>query len=231
MVIRRSDPFGPDVGPPPAPGPAPPAPTRASLPPFCTALIGVCVAVFLGQMAQVPLLDSRLWALYGPAVEAGQWWRVLSVLFVHANVTHILFNMMTVASLGFPVERILGTPRMLAVSLIAALGSSAMVLAFGFEHPVVGASGMILGWAGVLLPVINRESRRQLLSQLVLVVIISLLPHVSWQGHLGGFLAGLACGGVLRLWGRRFDVLWPALAGGLALAIYFLAGSGGIHLP
>jgi len=230
MVIRRSDPFGPDVGP-PEPPPQRPAPVRRAPPPFCTALIVVCVAVFLGEMARVPLLDSRLWALYGPAVEAGQWWRVLTVLLVHANVTHILFNMMTVASLGFPVERILGTSRMLAVSLVSALGSSAMVLAFGFDQPVVGASGMILGWAGVLLPVINRESRQQLLSQLVLVVIISLLPHVSWQGHLGGFLAGLACGGVLRLWGRRFDVLWPILAGILALAIYLLARSGGLHPP
>jgi rhomboid protease GluP len=227
MVSPRSDPFGPDIGPPPPP---PVRGQRAPLPPFCTALIAVCVLVFLGRALRVPGFDREDWALIGPAVAAGEWWRVLSATLVHADPVHILVNMITVVTLGFPVERILGTRRMLAVSLVSALGSAAMVLALGFDQPVVGASGMILGWAGVLLPVINRESRQQLLMQLVLVVIISLQRYVSWQGHLGGFLAGLACGGVLRVAGRRFDVLWPALAGALALAIVGLARSGGLHV-
>jgi rhomboid protease GluP len=215
---------------PPAERPPPPPAglqQRASLPPFCTTLIAVCVAVFLGDWLHVSPLDVDTGALYGPAVEAGQWWRVLTTVLVHGGPLHIFFNMMVVVNLGFAVERMLGTPRMLAVSAVSALGAAAMVLAFAFDKPTVGASGMILGWAGALLPVVNRQGRQSLASLLIQVAIISILPGVSWQGHLGGFLAGLACGGLFRLGGRRFNQLWPVLAVGLALLIGVLARSGG----
>lgn len=233
MVLRRDDAFGPAPAPLPEQRPPAPAPTQRRPPSFCTALIAVCVAVFLAPYASISPEFFRLenWALYGPAVQAGEWWRVLTTVLVHNGPLHIFFNMMVVVNLGFAVERFLGTPRMLAVSLISALGSSALVLAFGFHQATVGASGMILGWAGVLLPVVNRQGRQSLAWLLVQVAVISLLPGVSWQGHLGGFLAGLACGGLLRLGPRRFNSLWPVLALGLALATGWFAHTGGLALP
>jgi rhomboid protease GluP len=186
------------------------------------------VTVFLGDQLGVSPLDVETGALYGPAVAAGQWWRVLTTVLVHGGPLHIFFNMVVVVNLGFAVERMLETPRMLAVSLVSALGAAALVLALAFDKQTVGASGMILGWAGALLPVVNRQGRQGLASLLIQVAIISILPRVSWQGHLGGFLAGLACGGLLRLGGRRFNQLWPLLAAGLALLIFLLARSGGL---
>jgi rhomboid protease GluP len=232
MVLRRDDAFGPGPGPLPESPPAQPPP-RAALPPFCTTLIGVCVAVFLAQATGVDptLFGGQHWSLYGPAVQAGQWWRVLTMVVVHGGPLHLIFNMLVVVNLGFAVERLLGTPRMLAVSLVSALGSAALVLAFAFRFPTVGASGMILGWAGALLPVVNRQGRQNLAWLLVQVAVISLIPGVSWQGHLGGFLSGLACGGLLRLGAQRFNALWPLLALGLAAAIFWLARSGGLALP
>jgi rhomboid protease GluP len=231
MVLRRDDAFGPSPGPLLEPQPPPAAP-RTALPPFCTGLIAVCVAVFLAQATglEPQFFGGQHWSLYGPAVQAGQWWRVLTAVLVHAGIWHIFFNMMVVVNLGFAVERLLGTPRMVAVSLVSALGSAALVLAFAFRFPTVGASGMILGWAGALLPVVNRQGRQSLAWLLIQVAVISLIPGVSWQGHLGGFLAGLACGGLLRLGGRRFNTLWPALALGLAVAIVWLARAGGLAL-
>jgi rhomboid protease GluP len=234
MVLRRDDAFGPAPGRPAEQAPPPPtAGLRAPLPPFCTGLIGVCVAVFLAQTTGVGSGFFRLqnWSLYGPAVQAGEWWRIFTTVLVHANVLHIFFNMMVVVNLGFAVERMLGTARMLAVSLVSALGAAAMVLAFGFNLPTVGASGMILGWAGALLPVVNRQGRQSLAWLLVQVAVISILPGVSWQGHLGGFLAGLACGGLLRVGRARFNLLWPPLAFGLGLAIVWLVHPGGLGLP
>ena len=231
MVLRRDDAFGPTPGPlPEAPPPA--AKQRTALPPFCTALIAVCVAVFLlpGLGVEPQLFSLQQLALYGPAVAAGQWWRVLTAVLVHVAIWHLFFNMMVVVNLGFAVERLLGTPRMLAVSLVSALGSAALVLAFAFQHGAAGASGMILGWAGVLLPVVNRQGRQSLAWLLIQVAVISLIPGVSWQGHLGGFLAGLACGGLLRLGPQRFNALWPLLAVGLAAAIWALARAGGLAL-
>jgi rhomboid protease GluP len=231
MVLRRDDAFGPATGPYSEAPPPPPAPLRqAKLPPFCTGVIAVCVAVFLAQAARLDpqALALQNWALYGPAVQAGQWWRVLTTVVVHAGILHIVFNMMVVVNLGFAVERLLGTPRMAAVSLVSALGAAALVLAFAFPFPTVGASGMILGWAGALLPVVNRQGQKNLAWLLVQVAVISILPGVSWQGHLGGFLAGLACGGLLRWGGRRFNLLWPVLALALAVAIGWLAQTGGL---
>jgi len=232
MVLRRDDGFGPAPGPLPEERPPPVAPAgRQALPPFCTALIATCVAVFVAQLLGLQIFAWQHWALFGPRVQAGQWWRVLTTVVVHGGPLHIFFNMMVVVNLGFAVERLLGTPRMAAVSLVSALGAAAMVLAFGFRQPTVGASGVILGWAGALLPVVNQRGRQSLAWLLIQVVVISLLPGVSWQGHLGGFLAGLACGGLLRLGGTRFNRLWPVLAVALVLAIAQLARMGGLLLP
>jgi rhomboid protease GluP len=225
MVLRRDDVFHPPSGLPVHEVPPPVPLKRARLPPFCTGLIAVCVLVFLAPLAGVEadFFRVRNWWLYGPDVQAGQWWRVLTTVLVHANVLHIFFNMMVVVNLGFAVERLLGTPRMLAVSLVSALGSAVMVLAFAFTLPTLGASGMILGWAGALLPVVNRQGRQSLAWLLVQVAVISFLPGVSWQGHLGGFLAGLACGGLLRVGRERFNLLWPPLALLLTGAVFWLA--------
>jgi rhomboid protease GluP len=234
MVLRRDDAFGPAPTPIPAEtAPPPVARPRAPLPPFCTGLIAVCVAVYLAQAVGLDpdVLRLQNWWLYGPAVQAGEWWRVLTTVLMHNGILHIFFNMMVVVNLGFAVERLLGTPRMLAVSLVSALGSAAMVLAFGFRLPTVGASGMILGWAGALLPVVNRQGRQSLAWLLVQVAVISLLPGVSWQGHLGGFLAGLACGGLLYVGRERFNLFWPLLAVALGLAIFWLAHPGSLPLP
>jgi rhomboid protease GluP len=77
---------------------------------------------------------------------------------------------------------------------------------------------------------VNRQGRQSLAWLLIQVAVISLIPGVSWQGHLGGFLAGLACGGLLRLGPQRFNALWPVLALGLAAAIWALARAGGLAL-
>jgi rhomboid protease GluP len=232
MDPRDADRFDPHPGPPlpPAPPTPPVRQPRQLPPPFCAALIVVCVAVFLGEAAQVAPLDVEGLALFGPYVARGDWWRVVTTVVVHGGFLHLLLNMMAVVNLGFPVERMLGTARMAAVSVVALLGAGAMVLAFSFGNPTVGASGMILGWAGVLFPVISRESRMQLASQLALVVVISLMPGVSWQGHVGGFAAGLSCGGLLRLGPRRFNALWPVLATALAVVIVVVTRLGATGL-
>ncbi len=231
MVLRRDEAFGQSPGPlPEQPPPSLRPPGRRPLPPFCTGVIAVCVAVFVAGQPNVGLLDVRNYALYGPAVQAGEWWRVLTCVVVHGGLLHIFLNMMVVVNLGFAVERLLGTPRMAAVSLVSALGSATLVLAFAFRLPTVGASGMILGWAGALLPVVNRQGRQNLAWLFIQVAVISLLPGVSWQGHLGGALAGLACGGLLRLGPSRFNQLWPVLAAALALAIFYLGRAGGLAL-
>lgn len=199
--------------PPPSLPPAPPGvPRRPRPPPVSVAFIAVSVAVWLAQMLTRGALTQKL-VLYGPAVQAGEYWRVFTSALAHSDETplHIVFNMLAVSSLGFPLERGIGPWRFLGVSLVGCFGAAAAALFGKFEVPMLGLSGVILAWAGALLPLLPREGRRQLAFGLVQVAILSLLPFISGAAHLGGFLAGLACGGVLRLGAPAFRRALPFL--------------------
>lgn len=192
----------------PTPEPAPRGRVGLATPVFSYGLIAAAVLRFLYDYST---RSGHSWALYGPLVRSGEWWRLLSYALEHGGPLHIFFNMSAVYTLGAALERGLGTWRFALVSLATCLGSAAFALFFSFGVPTVGASGMILGWAGAMLPISTRAGRQNLLIWLVQVAVISLLPGVSWQGHLGGFLFGLPCGIALRAGPRWFNLLGPVL--------------------
>jgi membrane associated rhomboid family serine protease len=169
-------------------------------------------------------------ALYAPSVRDGEWWRVITYAFEHGGRIHLLFNMLAIYSLGIPLERRIGTVRFLQLSFVVCLGSAALVLLLpgaGGPVPTVGASGVIFGWAGALLFLLGRAQVRELGRLLLLNALISLLPGVSWQGHLGGFLFGLPCGFILRREPEAFSARAPILAAVAgSLAIYAVYHSG-----
>ena len=186
--------------------------------------------IFLGSVAVfiagrfVPGLDGVL-LLHGPRVAQGDWWRPFTATFVHGDLIHIVFNMMAVVSLGRDVERAIGSFRFLITSVVGAMGTAIAVMAWSFDQCMVGASGVILSWAGALLPIASQTGRRQLGIWLVQVAVISLLPFVSSAGHLGGFLAGLPCGWVMRRPRPQFQTAAPLLVFAAAIALY-LVGRG-----
>jgi len=161
----------------------------------------------------VPQLGVAWGALFGPLVQKKQWWRLISYAFVHGGPLHLGMNMLVAYQMGIPLERRLGSARFAEISLVTCLGGAAGVMLFAPTAVTIGASGMILGWAGLLVPLLSRENLRRFAGFLLLNALISFLPGVSWQGHLGGFLAGVACGLVLRFEGKRFAQVVPALIG------------------
>lgn len=180
-------------------------------------------------------LTLKFGALYGPAVREGEWWRTLSYALSHAaeptisgvgSLMHIGFNLLAASALGVPLERRIGGLKFLQLTFVVCLGSAALILAFPSARvvPTVGASGIIFGWAGALLFLLGRAQVRELGRMLLLNALISLMPGVSWQGHLGGFLFGLPCGLVLRRNPEAFSArapLFAGLAGALAIwAVY-----------
>ncbi len=177
--------------------------------------------------------------LYGPAVAAGEWWRVLTSNVEHVTPMHILMNGLSIFSFGPVVERQIGTARLLIVSLICALTSSAAALAFMWFYPSAGASGVIAGWLGLALPLSDGRARKVLVQWTILLVLVSLVPRVSWAAHLGGFVGGLVSGLLIRAGARRgarpsrfalFDrlalPLLLAAAGALWLVVRLHAGGG-----
>ncbi len=210
----------------------PPPPVRQPWPPVCAVVIIGSVALYVLDVFLSGRPNELLWgargplyqwtALFGPYVQAGELWRVLSTVFMHGGLIHLGFNMSVVYSLGMPLERGIGSGRFLLISLVAALGASTFALLFNFGVPTVGASGMILGWGGAMLLITTREFRRSIVMWLVQVAIISLLPMVSWAGHLGGFLFGLPMGIALRSGPRVFARAAPLLLA-IALAVVYIA--------
>src|SRR5262249_59266230 len=153
----------------PAPEPEGRARVGMPMPVFSYGLIGAAVLRFLYDVSTG---STHGWALYGPLVRSGEYWRLLSYALEHGGALHIFVNMSAVYTLGAALERGLGTWRFALVSLATCLGSAAFALFFSFRVPTVGASGMILGWAGAMLPISTRAGRQNLLIWLVQVAVI-----------------------------------------------------------
>ena len=172
-------------------------PVRRPPPPLVSWIyLGICVLLFLPHAMAPEPPDKYL--LYGPAVAAGEWWRVLTSNFEHVTPLHILFNGLSIYSFGPVVERQVGSARMLLISLIAAVLSSATALAFMWSYPSAGASGVIAGWLGLALPIADGRTRKVLIQWTILLVLVSLVPRVAWAAHLGGFVGGLVPGLLIR---------------------------------
>jgi len=217
MTLRNNEVLG-NPEPPAAPRPPAPVPPRPRPAPLAWGILAVCVVMFLLQqklMRPVTFGEEQellpFGALFGPAVREGQWWRLLSYAFEHGSVLHIFFNGAAIWSLGTALERIVGTWRFAIISVAGTLGCAAFALVANSNVVLVGASGMILGWAGALLPVLNNAGRRSLGGMLLQVALISLLPNVSLAGHLGGFLFGVPFGYALKRSPQTFNQAAPVV--------------------
>jgi membrane associated rhomboid family serine protease len=128
-----------------------------------------------------------------PGVVGGGYWRLLTSAFLHAGLLHILFNMYALYLFGPFAEKALGTRRFIAAYVTMAVVSSVFV--FWLSSPVgytVGASGAVFGLFGMALVLLVRAGQdvRFLLMLLAVNVFIGFQASISWQAHLGGFLAG-----------------------------------------
>lgn len=207
----------------------------------------VCVAIFALQMLWgdgSPLMAaSRMGAEIPSRVLAGDWWRLFSVMLLHANFMHLLMNMLALLSFGPFLERLMGSGRYLALYVLSGLGGSLLSLMRGGEGIGVGASGGIWGlmvagavvvtWPRGLLPAsLAAQLRGRAWVPVGINLMYSLQPGIDMLAHVGGGLAGGVL--VLGLTGgaRPNELLKPSrlinlLALGVAL---LLGGSMGIAL-
>ncbi|WP_326942880.1 rhomboid family intramembrane serine protease [Agreia sp. Leaf335] len=126
-------------------------------------------------------------------------WRMITSIFMHGGVLHLLFNMYALFIFGQMLEHTLGRARYLTLYLLAGLGGSVAVdlIASPFQG-VVGASGAIFGLMGAFF-VIQRHFGGNNVQLLVLVginLVIGFIPGfgIAWQAHLGGLAVGALVG-------------------------------------
>jgi membrane associated rhomboid family serine protease len=192
-------------------------------------LIGLNVVIFvLELLTGDPLMGNGSGAVanalyFSPGDILHYPWTMLTSAFVHANLIHIAVNMYSLFVLGVPLERYFGRWRFLAIYVIGAIASSVGV-EFLSKDGALGASGAIFALLGVLV----LFSRRLGFSPTWLIVIgvVNLgygfvVAGVSWQGHLGGLVAGLLLG-VLFLSTRTARRLPLQIAGLVALSVILI---------
>jgi rhomboid protease GluP len=173
-------------------------------------VIGYMIEVVVGHSFDPPV-DALLktGATSGPAIFAGQWWRLLTAMFLHGNPLHILSNMWALFNLGLLAEILYGRRNYVFLYLIAGLGGS---IASVWWHPQalgVGASGAIFGIAGALLPALKFQRNPRIaqalkgaLGSIGFFVVVNLvigagLPVIDNAAHIGGLLTGLVVGALL----------------------------------
>lgn len=137
-----------------------------------------------------------------PGVSDGAYWQVVTSMFTHVALWHIAFNMLALWVLGPQLEVAIGRARFLALYFVSGLAGSALVLWAGPEYGGThGASGAIFGLMGGLLVVAHKVGGdvRGIMTWIGINFLITLVfvNNISWQGHLGGFLGGLAASVVI----------------------------------
>ncbi len=137
-------------------------------------------------------------ALYKPAIEQHEYWRLIAYAFLHGNIVHLALNMLCIGAWAGILEQRLGAAYFILVYLASAIGGGiASVEGHGDAFLSIGASGAISGIVGALL-CLTILGKLPLSAQFFMVVIgVNVLfsanvAHVDWLAHLGGFTAGIA---------------------------------------
>jgi rhomboid protease GluP len=145
-------------------------------------------------------------ANYGPYTLEGQWWRLLTSMFLHGGWVHIGMNMAALYSVGVFCERLFGSRRFLLLYLVAGVSGSAASVLLNPGVNSVGASGAIFGIMGGLLAFIRNPDSgvpptivgrlRRTVSTFVLLNIGAgiIYPHIDNAAHIGGLVGGFFAG-------------------------------------
>lgn len=199
-------------------------------------LVAINVIVYLITVVQGSGLNNpggkifQDGALVGALIDVnGDWYRLVSAMFLHGSVIHLAFNMLALYWLGTIVEEALGVWRFLLIYFAAGIAGSAgaLVLSTPFQ-PTVGASGAIYGIMGALL-ILEYLSTGSFAGQAMGLIVLNLLitisvPNISLGGHLGGLIAGVAATfALMRFRHRRHRAIGPALVVLIAVASVVVA--------
>ncbi|MDP9190253.1 MAG: rhomboid family intramembrane serine protease [Acidobacteriota bacterium] len=186
---------------------------------FIAIVIGFGIEIATGAW-QNPYALGKLGAIIPSLViEEGQYWRLLSAMFLHGDGTarggllHVGMNLYVLWQLGRLYEIMFGTRRFLLIYFVTGIGASiATLLRFFLMHTdgaSVGASGAIFGIIGALIISIRRSPRwknerwaRGVVQQLMFWIVVNIVigftvPQIDMAAHVGGFLTGLLLGATL----------------------------------
>ena len=178
---------------------------------YCS--VNICLAVFEAVVFAVCLLTGdRLYAMGRCGtylvLRDGQYWRLLTSVFLHAGLSHLGSNLLVQILMGNIVERNLGHVRYLILFLLSGIGGNIVSVlydnALGVNTYSVGASGAVFGVMGVLVLLIvkgrkNLRSGSSMLARAAFAVFYAVYsgfknPYTDNAAHIGGLAAGVLLG-------------------------------------
>jgi rhomboid protease GluP len=206
-------------------------------------IFGINAAVFLGMalsastIMDFPAAELVRWGgNLGALTISGEWWRLLTNVFVHGGVIHIAFNMWCLWNLGQLCESLYGRWTYACIYLICGVGASLASAGWHPYVPSVGASGAIFGLAGALLAAfklgefsVPRAALSGTLRSLGAFVVYNLIfgfaiPGIDNAAHIGGLITGLIVGALIALIAPHEEQA-PRRAGIFFVLILVLAGA------
>jgi membrane associated rhomboid family serine protease len=182
--------------------------TMRATSPAVMGIIAINIVVYIFESLQPDIINQ--FGGHSLSIATGEYYRLVTPMFLHAplgsqfGILHILFNMYILRIYGPPVEEAFGTPRFIAMYLLAGVMGGALSYAFGPVNTVgIGASGAVFGVVGILLVYLYRRRQRAALAgylrTLLFFVGINLvfgfaMPGIDNLAHMGGLAGGMALG-------------------------------------
>jgi rhomboid protease GluP len=203
-------------------------------------IFGASIAVFLatalasGSAMNISgEVSARFGANFGPYTLSGEWWRLLTYMFLHGGAMHIFFNMWCLWDLGRLCESLYGRWTFAAIYLITGIAGGLASIGWNPGVLSVGASGAIFGLAGALIASfylgefsLPRAAISGTLRSLVIFAVFNLGFGQLFGGidnacHIGGLVSGLALGALIARLAPQHDapLRRAAVVGVVALAL------------
>mmetsp|Transcript_51709 Transcript_51709/g.155189 ORF Transcript_51709/g.155189 Transcript_51709/m.155189 type:complete len:410 (-) Transcript_51709:98-1327(-) len=224
---------------------------------FFSAVQTIVLVVMMWQCRVAPLQINPMVGPYPDAlnywgaknavliIEDGERWRLVTPIFLHAGVIHLLCNASVQLETGAFFEREWGSGVWLTVYLLSAIGSSILSSCFMPNSISVGSSGAVMGLFGAKLSEVfcraceSQRTRQErighevrmeqlngVLCSVTLVGLFSFIPYVDWAAHLGGLVAGMTVGLVtfsFSIKSKMYVGIWFIIGVGSTVTAFILA--------
>jgi rhomboid protease GluP len=166
-------------------------------------LIALNVAVYIytsilsGNALQTSIDVQAQWGQYNLLVFNGWYYQLLTSMFIHASLFHLVGNLLFLLIFGLRGEEMFSLPEFLTIYLVGGLFGNILSLGFGPDFISVGASGAIFAMFGACVIYGRRSVRQSILGALVYAFFLFFIntgAGVNIAAHLGGLVFGLLLG-------------------------------------
>lgn len=179
--------------------------SKKFMPTYIIILLNIVVyaytSVLSGDFIETSYEVIRNYGQFNSYVMKGWYWQLLTAIFVHVNILHLVGNMFFLLIFGLRAEELFAVQEYFVIYFLSGLAGNLLTLLFGFNAPPsAGASGAIFGLFGACTIYVRRAVGRSIMGALLFsffLLMMSSGQNVNNLAHLGGLVIGLLVGYVL----------------------------------